>query len=314
MRGGPLVVLGAAALVAACEQRETAASRPPGTPVPPAGTIALRAGLKLVLVPNLPGVESEDVPAEARREVEVLGVDARALRLLWTGSIRVEKPASSKRREDWVRARSNAPANATPLPAVPPEYEERPVGGELFFPDFASATSYLLPGLWPEGNATFPGSTAVWIARDAFRDLRGRGEAKIPLTLGARFLKEPASLLLRRASQLTAGDGGEGAADLWKAGPPRRFALRLDGQDAELAALPASNWFGTFEILADDENPLVLSALPSPSPSPVLDLFAPVKVLKTLLGYRVAEVATATTATTATAVTAATTTATTATK
>jgi hypothetical protein len=296
MRGGALCLLGAASLAAACGRTETAGSPPRPPPPPPTEAFALRPGLKMVLVPNLPGVEVEDVPAEARREVEVLGVDDRALRLFWTGTIRVEKPASARRREEWVRARSNAPAKATPLPAVPPEYEDRAVGGELFFPDFATATSYLLPGLWPEGHATFPGSTAVWISRGAFRDLRERGEARVPLTLRARFLKEPASLLLRRASDLTREDGAEGAADRWKAGAPRGFALRLDGRDADVATLPASNWFGSFEILADEENPLVLSVLPSPSPSPVLDLFAPVKVLKTLLGYRVADVTTGTAA------------------
>jgi hypothetical protein len=301
MKGGPLAVLGAAAVAAACGQPETATSRPPRTPPVPVTTFALQTGLKLALVPNLPGVENADFPDAARREVEVLGVDARALRLLWTGSIRVEKAATARRREDWVRARSNSPASATPLPAVPPDYEERTVGGELFFPDFTSATSFLVPGLWPEGNATFAGSTALWIAKGAFRDLLRRREAKVPLTLGARFLKEPASLLLRRASELTTGDGGAEAADLWKAGAPRRYSLRLDGQSVEVEAVPASSWLGTFEILADEENPLVLALLPSPARSPVLDLFAPVKVLKTLLGYRVAEVTTAATATAATA-------------
>ncbi len=293
MRGGPLAVLGAAALAAACEGPESAASRPKRAPPPPVTTFALRTGLQLALVPNLPGVDAEDTPDAARREVEVLGVDARALRLLWTGSIRVEKAASARRREDWVRARSNAPASATPLPSVPPDYEERTVGGELFFPDFWSATSYLLPGLWPEGNASFAGSTALWVAKGAYRDLRQRREARVPLTLGARFLKEPASLLLRRASELTAGGGGAEAAVLWNAGVPRRFSLRLDGQSVEVPTIPASSWFGTFEILADEENPLVLAVFPSPAPSPVLDLFAPMKVLKTLLGYRVAEVTTA---------------------
>jgi hypothetical protein len=293
MRGGPLAVLGAAAVAAACGRPESADSRPPPTTAPLLKTFALRAGLKLALVPNLPGVDAEDTPEAARREVEVLGVDTRALRLFWTGSIRVEKPASARRREDWVRARSNAPANATPLPAVPPDYEERTVGGELFFPDFASGTSYLLPGLWPEGNASFAGSTALWVARSAFRDLTQGREAKVPLTLGARFLKEPASILLRRASELTTGGGGAEAADLWKAGVPRRFSLRLDGQAVQVATIPAASWFGTFEILADEENPLVLAVFPSPAPSPVLDLFAPVKVLKTLLGYRVAEVTSA---------------------
>ena len=77
--------------------------------------------------------------------------------------MRVEKPDSARRREDWVRARSNAPRGATPEPTIPPEYENRSVTGTLYFPDFAKATQFLLPGLWPEGNATLPGTSAMWI-------------------------------------------------------------------------------------------------------------------------------------------------------
>jgi hypothetical protein len=73
-------------------------------------------------------------------------------------------------------------------------------------------------------------------------------------------------------------------------GYPVRVPLRVDGVDGEVMALRAANWFGTFEILADEGNPLVLSFLPDPPSSTFLDLFAPARVLKTLLGYRVSEV------------------------
>lgn len=298
MPRAPLAAPGAAVLAAAtsillstCGRPET--GRPSERPTSPTTTFALRTGLGLTLVPNLPGVEVADFPEAVRRDVEVLGNDGKALRLVWTGVVRKEKAESARRREDWVRAASNVPSDATPLPAVPGAYEEHTVTGELFFPDFATATSYLLPGLWPEGSATIAGSSALWVPKAAHRDLRERGQSRVPLSLSSRFLKEPASVLLRRATELAAGSADADAADLWTAGPSQRFALKLDGRDVEVAAFTATSWFGTFEILADDENPLVLSVLPSPARSPVLDLFAPVKVLRTLLGYRVAEAKTA---------------------
>src|SRR5512142_101451 len=113
---------------------ERAAERAAPTPVPArrlAGEIPLEPGLVLTLVPNLPGVEGEDVPDLARREVEVLEVEKGGLRLKWTGQVRVEKPESARRREDWVRARANAPRGATPEPTVAAAYETHEVGGTL---------------------------------------------------------------------------------------------------------------------------------------------------------------------------------------
>lgn len=264
------------------------------SPVPSSPRLA--EGLKLSLVPFLHGVASEDLPESARREVEVLTFEKGQLRLRWTGFVRMEKPDSARRREDWVRARANAPRGATPEPTVLPEYEKRSVTGTLYFPDFAKAAQFLLPGLWPEGNATLPGASAIWIPAAALAELRDTGRTHVPFYVSSRLLKEPASGLLQRASEL-AGGGRKGAAA--DADPPERwrdmpsgksYALRLDGLEARAPMLRARNWFGVYEILDDVENPLVLSVLPDPPSGPVLDLFAPANVMKTLLGYRVAAI------------------------
>lgn len=286
----PLVLFALAA--AACGRKQEAAVSP--TPLPAAASsevLRLRAGLVLSLVPNLPGVPADDVPEASRLDVEILSADGRQLRLRWTGTVRVETPDSSRRREDWVRATSNAPAGATPLPTVRPDYEKQEISGTLFFPDEAAASAFLLPGLWPEGSVTFPGASGLAMPRRAFHGLRQRGEAKVPLFLTGKGLREPASLLLKRASESAHVVHVEGT-EIWRLTQPlRRFPLRVDGRAVEVGSIVAQNWFGTFEILDDAENPIVLSVLPSPAPSPALDLFAPAKVLKTLLGYRVAEAA-----------------------
>jgi len=277
-------------VVAACGGRREAPAPPSLLPAAAPDPLRLRTGLTLSLVPNLPGVPSDDVPEATRRDVEILALDGRQVRLRWTGTVRMETGESRKRREEWVRAASNAPAGATPLPTVPASYEARTISGTLFFPDGASSTSFLLPGLWPEGNVTFPGATGLTLPKGALEELKLRGEAKVPLVLGARSLREPASILLRRASELAADAHAENPALLRRVAPPRRFSLEVDGHLQEFATLVAANWFGTFEILDDPESPLVLGVLPTPAASPGLDLFAPAKVLKTLLGYRVAGV------------------------
>lgn len=281
-----------AAVVAACGKptRETA---PPPTPPAAApvleGGIPLAPGLTLTLVPNLPGVEGEDVPDLARREVEVLEVENGRLRLRWTGQVRVEKAESARRREDWARARANAPRGATPEPAIQGIYETREVGGTLSFPDFGTATDLLLPGLWPEGNATVPGSTALWISANARAELRGGGSASVPLAASAASLREPGATLLKRAIDLSAGASGR--PGVWTAGPPVAFALRVDGADVAVPALAARDWFAAYTVLDGSSPALVLAALPQPASSPPADLFAPAHTMRSLLGYRVAEIA-----------------------
>ena len=281
-----------AAVVAACG-KPTRETPPPPTPTATApvleGGIPLAPGLMLTLVPNLPGVEGEDVPDLARREVEVLEVENGRLRLRWTGQVRVEKAESARRREDWARARANAPRGATPEPAIQAVYETREVGGTLSFPDFGTATDLLLPGLWPEGNATVPGSTALWISANARAELRGGGSASVPLAASAASLREPGATLLRRAIDLSTGASGR--PGVWTAGPPGAFALRVDGADVAVPALGARDWFAAYTVLDGSSPALVLAALPQPASSPPADLFAPAHTMRSLLGYRVAEVA-----------------------
>ena len=281
-----------AALALSCG-RAIPESRPVST-TPAAGPVRLGAlplapGLVLALDPNLPGVEGVDVPEAARREVEVLEVGKRGLKLRWSGRVRVEKPESARRREEWVRVRANAPRSATPVAAPPADYESREVGGTLSFPDFATATELLLPGLWPEGVATIAGSSALWISANAFAELKAAGRATVPFSLSSKVLRDPAASLLKRAFRLSS-EAASGPPHLWTRDAETDFALRVDGAEACVAALGARNWFGSYTVLAAGGPPLVLSVLPSPASSRGLDLFAPARVLRTLLGYRVAEV------------------------
>ncbi len=251
--------------------------------------LPLVAGLVLALDPNLPGVEGGDVPESTRREVEVLEIGKSGLRLRWSGRVRIEKRESAHRREDWVRVQANAARGATPIPAPPAAYESKEVSGTLFFPDFATATEFLLPGLWPEGMATIAGSSAIWISPNTFAELKAAGHAAVPFSLSSRALRDPAVSLLKRALQLS-GEAASGRSHLWTRDVESDFLLRVDGNEARVKAVGARNWFGVYTVLAAGGPPLVLSVLPSPAPSPSLDLFAPARVLRTLLGYRVSEV------------------------
>ncbi len=281
-----------AALLVSCGRAPREPQAAPASPaLRGAGLVALplSPGLVLALDPYLPGVDDEDVPESARREVEVLEFGKAGLRLRWSGRVRTEKPDSARRREEWVRARANAAQGATPIAAPPAAYESREVGGTLFFPDFATATEFLLPGLWPEGVATIAGSSALWISPNAFAELKAAGRATVPFSLSSNLLRDPAASLLKRAFQIS-NEASAGPPHLWTRGTETDFLLRVDGMESHVRALGARNWFGAYTVLEAEGPPLVLSVLPSPVKSSGLDLFAPSSVLRTLLGYRVSEV------------------------
>ena len=210
---------------------------PQSAPAPPASqpasllALPLSPGLILALDPNLPGVDGEDVPESARREVEVLEFGKGGLRLRWSGRVRTEKPDSARRREEWVRARANASQSATPVAAPPAAYESREVGGTLLFPDFATATEFLLPGLWPEGVATIAHSSALWISPNAFAELKAAGRATVPFSLSSSLLRDPAASLLKRAFQLSS-EASSGPPHLWTRETETDFSLRVDGMEA----------------------------------------------------------------------------------
>ncbi len=292
-RAAPALLVAVVTAGAACGGRpardEPASSAAALEPPVLAGGIPIAPGLTLTLVPNLPGVDGEDVPDLARREVEVLEVERGRLRLKWTGQVRVEKPESARRREDWVRARANAARGATPEPTVAAAYETREVGGTLFFPNFGTATDLLLPGLWPEGFATVPAATALWISPNARAELEGGGRASVPLSAATPALREPGATFLRRAIDLAARTPSS-RPGLWTAGPRASFRLVVDGRDVTVPAVGARDWFAAYTILDGASPPLVLSALPQPaSPAPG-DGLPPAHAMRSLLGYRVAEI------------------------
>jgi len=280
-----------AVLAAACGRSAPAPTPAPEgpTPAPPvAGEIAPEPGLAITLVPNLPGVEGDDLPDLARREVEILEAEKGRLRLRWTGQVRVEAPDSARRREDWVRARANAPRGATPEPTVPAVYERKEVSGTLFFPDFGRATEFLLPGLWPEGSVTIPGATSLWISANALAELKGGGRASVPLATSAPALREPAATFLKRAIDLAVRAPAD-RPGLWTAGPAARFGLVVDGAEASVTTLGARDWFAGYAVLDGGGPPLVLAALPQQASTTPADPLAP--ALRSLLGYRIAEIA-----------------------
>jgi len=292
-RWTPVLLVAAAA---ACRRGEAPSEAPAShAAIELRPSVALVPGLKLTIVPYLPDVDLSDVPWNARRRVEVLAFDGKKLKVKWTGQVRVERPDSSHRREGWVRERANAPAKATPAPEPAAVYDDKEVSGTLEFSDLSSARGLLLPALWPEGNVSLAGASGIWLDPGARRELRQERRSEIPFFPASPLVSDPAADLLHRASAYVkaheVGVDVPPQADVWRLmEAPARLAVTINGLPTTVPTLTASSWFGQFEILDEGELPLVLAVRPDPPSSAVLDLFAPARVLKTLLGYRVSAI------------------------
>ena len=69
-----------------------------------------RVGASRVFLVTTPSLERSGMAADVAGwgEVEVLALGKGGLRLRWSGRVRIEKPDSARRREEWVRSRANA--------------------------------------------------------------------------------------------------------------------------------------------------------------------------------------------------------------
>lgn len=254
---------------------------PATIPVPP-----LARGLRLTIAPNLPEVRPDDVPEMTRRSAEVLVLEAGRMSLRWSGRVRRESAVSAERRVQWLRARTAAKSGAEPPPPEAPLFEEALVSGTLDFPDFVRSRALLLPGLWPEGRAQMRGSSGLWLGEEALQEVLGAHRARLPFVKGLA-LRDPAAALLDRAAEMVREHEAE-SADEWKLLPERgRCRLVVNGVAGEVATVKLASWFGTLEVIPQMENPLVVSVDPAPRSPALLPLFAPARVLRLLLSYRV---------------------------
>lgn len=247
-----------------------------------------RPGLRLVLTPNLPGVSAEDVPTQSGRQVEILHVKGASVTLQWSGRTRIETQKSLAKRERWMKERFESPRRAQSLPEPKPEYEEREVGGVLTFPDFNIARSFLLPGLWPEGERTLEGTSTLWISRGVSASLMQSRSADLVFLDGKPLGDEPVQVLFRRLTGIRRLSTTTN--DAWElSGDSVPVICELDGQDTAVDAFPVQNWLGQAEVAEAETSLLVLSVMPE-LPETVYRIPAPPNLIRTVFGYRISSI------------------------
>lgn len=247
------------------------------------------------------GTLAEDVGSTTgRRDVTIESfTPGQSADLSWSVRVRRETPASADARAEY-QATVSGISDGAPEPPVR-TFEDVDVVGSLATTSLQDATALFLPAYWPEGDAgVVPNNGLLWISTDVYDALVDTRESTLSLGLFDDVLKplQLADNVTNALSRLR-GQAEETSRykDIYKLEAQPEFGstrVRVNGEPLVVRTIQASNWFGTYVILANRNNPLVLKVTLNPLSFGALSLLAPTHVLDAFLGYEIVDIQTGT--------------------
>lgn len=245
---------------------------------------------------GLGGVFAETVAGDNLAEYKIalnLFVPANSASFTWTSETQQETAASVAARE--IFNSTTHPVGDTST-APEPIYETNNKIGNYTSTGLDNATNVLLPAYWPEGEQIFEDNSFVWLSKEQYDNLLNTKTATLSLGL---FDEKISSLLeisdkvrgALDALQQKAATASQ-SEDIYKLTAEadwKTYSLMIDGAEKTVRTIEASNWFGSYVILANPDNPLILKATLNPFALGSFDLSSP---LSSFLGYEVTEVTT----------------------
>lgn len=175
-----------------------------------------------------------------------------------------------------------------------PVYETITKSGSCASTGLDDAVNVLLPAYWSEDGQALEDNSLIWLSKKQYDDLVNTKETTLSLGLFDAKLADLVSMtdavrnaintLQQKAEQASEGEDiyKLTADDDWKS-----FSLTIDGEEKTVRTLEASNWFGSYVILANPDNPLILKATLNPFALGSFDLSSP---LFSFLGYEVTKI------------------------
>lgn len=214
-----------------------------------------------------------------------------AVSFSWTSSTEAETSASIAAREAYENT-DHPIGDTTKEPE--PIYETITQSGKYSTSALDNSIKILLPAYWTAGEQSFEDNSVIWLSKDQYDGLINTKTASLSLGL---FDEKISSLVGMSDSvqnalstlQQKAADASK-SQDIYKltAGDDwQTYSLLVDGTEKTVQTIEASNWFGSYVILANAENPLVLKATLNPFALGSFDMSSP---LSSFLGYEVTEI------------------------
>ncbi len=169
--------------------------------------------------------------------------------------------------------------------------------GVLSTTALAEGERILLPVSWPEGNQSFSDNTLVWLSKKQYQDLVGAGSTNLSIGF---FDERLASVLQVRdtvqnvlnALQKKAQEASS-SQDVYKlevAPGWHNYRISVNGMPTVVRTIEAANWFGSYIILANPDNPLLLKVTLNPISFGNVPSLSSQDVAKSFLGYEITEI------------------------
>ncbi|MFA6131623.1 MAG: hypothetical protein WC702_00950 [Patescibacteria group bacterium] len=261
--------------------------------------VALSAGSSLIIkqtVFGLGGVFAETVAGNnlAEYQVSIYSFSpADLVAFTWTSTSEQETEASLTARMTYEATNHPIGDSST---APTPVYETVTKTGSFDSTALNNAVNVLLPAYWAEGEQSFEDNSIIWLSKQQYDGLVNTKTA----TLSLGLFDEKISSLLEMSDKVQGAlnalqqkaETASQSEDIYKLTAKdswQTYSLTIDGKEQTVQTIEASNWFGSYVILANPENPLILKATLNPFALGSFDLSSP---LSSFLGYEVTEIKT----------------------
>ncbi len=251
-------------------------SSPDGqTPEEAADALDLTSGMKLTLEQTAFGFGG--------KLLSLIGVD----QTQWEAQVAMATPGSSVSLV-WKQLGADPPVHA----------------GMIASTALATSAQVLFPKDWPDGEAVpYTDNALLWLSRLQYDALSSGGSTEINLgKLDASLMNALAATrsVTDVLDAIDAATGSSFASETSETQEKNFFVvtkekddtewIRVDGTLHEVRTLIASNWFATYEVLANPDHPLILSVRMTPLANKAFDEASLSGLAESFAGYEVQEI------------------------
>ena len=220
--------------------------------------------------------------------------------LKWNMQTQEEIQASVDARTAYDAKYKTSPIGASVPQKPDQQFETKTHQGSITSTSLATSRSIFLPSVWVDGDAgTKSDNGILWISTAQYDELVNTKKTALDLGLfddsianalglsdavqnTINLLKKDAAAVKNREDVLSiVADQNFGTA-----------TLMVDGSSKTVQTIEASNWFGHYSILANRDNPLILSVTLSPASKGSLNIFSKENFLSGFGGYKVSSITT----------------------
>lgn len=214
----------------------------------------------------------------------------------WTRELKDETEESKKATQEYYAQYASAPVG-TKLPDPPaPVYMTIVESGRLETDALADASAIYLPLFWVKDEMGGQGSGLLWLSKKQYKELIETRKTNVNLGLFddsvsyAVGLTDQVKNLVERLRGSKEAPEEKSVLEVEANINWAEYTLLVDGAPTAVRAIRAQNAFARYTILANEENPLILEIMVSPTTRGSLNLFTREALGKAFWGYEVVSV------------------------